>query len=68
MKRLDARLAYRWLEVKSDYNEGLLDKPLVATHRAFLTLSYATKPSKADAQWKFDITSQYVGFGNRLLP
>ncbi|MCB0760543.1 MAG: TonB-dependent receptor [Flavobacteriales bacterium] len=61
VKRLDVRVAYRWLNVKSQYGNDILDKPLVAAHRGFLNLAYATKLNEKDRQWKFDVTTQAVG-------
>jgi outer membrane receptor for ferrienterochelin and colicin len=56
MRRLDLRMAYRWLDVKTDYTEGLLMKPLISEHRAFMNLAYETKN-----KWKFDFTVQWLG-------
>jgi outer membrane receptor for ferrienterochelin and colicin len=56
MRRFDLRMAYRWLDVKTDYTEGLLMKPLIAEHRAFVNLAYETKN-----KWKFDFTVQWLG-------
>jgi outer membrane receptor for ferrienterochelin and colicins len=56
MRRFDLRMAYRWLDVKTDYTEGRLMKPLIAEHRAFVNLAYATKD-----KWKFDFTVQWLG-------
>ena len=56
MRRFDLRMAYRWLDVKTDYTEGLLMKPLISEHRAFVNLAYATKD-----KWKFDFTIQWLG-------
>ncbi len=56
MRRFDLRMAYRWLNVKTDYTEGLLVKPLIAEHRAFVNLAYETK-----SNWKFDFTVQWLG-------
>lgn len=56
VRRLDVRLAYRWLNVKTDYLEGLLEKPLIPRHRAFVNLAYETK-----SRWKFDYTIQWLG-------
>lgn len=61
LRRTDLRLAYRWLEVKTDYDEGRLDVPLVSTHRAFLNLAYDTKPTENHAHWRFDVTLQWIG-------
>lgn len=60
-RRVDLRVAYRWLEVKAEYLQGLLDLPLVSTHRAFANLGYETKMSDKEAQWKFDATFQWIG-------
>lgn len=59
-RRLDLRLAYRWLEVRQQYQSGLLDKPMVNRHRAFTNLAYETKANERGAQWRFDATLQWV--------
>lgn len=56
IRRLDVRLAYRWLNVKADYLNGRLDRPLIPKHRAFVNVAYETK-----SKWKFDITVQRIG-------
>ncbi|MCB9235674.1 MAG: TonB-dependent receptor [Bacteroidia bacterium] len=56
IKRLDARIAYRWYDVKTTYSGVLRSKPLVANHRAFLNLAYATRNA-----WKFDGTLTWTG-------
>jgi len=55
-KRLDVRLAYRWYDVKTTYGGDLLEKPLVATHRAFINLAYETRN-----KWKFGGTFNWQG-------
>ena len=55
-RRFDLRMAYRWLNVRTDYTEGLLRKPLIPEHRAFVNLAYETKN-----KWKFDYTVQWLG-------
>ncbi len=60
LKRLDWRLAYRWLEVRTQFSEGLLDRPLVNKHRAFTNLAYETKAKKNGSQWRFDATVQWI--------
>ncbi|MEO7046789.1 MAG: TonB-dependent receptor, partial [Ferruginibacter sp.] len=52
---LDVRLAYRWLDVQTNYHGQLLQKPFSAKHRAFINLAYAT-----DSKWKFDFTTQWL--------
>jgi outer membrane receptor for ferrienterochelin and colicin len=56
IKRLDVRLAYRWYDVKTSYNGFLLQKPLVASNRAFINLAYETIK-----YWKFDYTLNWQG-------
>lgn len=60
IRRLDVRLAYRWLEVRQQYTSGMLDKPLVNRHRAFTNLAYETKGNTKGAQWRFDATLQWI--------
>jgi outer membrane receptor for ferrienterochelin and colicin/copper chaperone CopZ len=55
LSRLDLRLAYRLFDVKSTYHGELLERPLVAKHRAFANLAYEVKG------WKFDYTMTYNG-------
>ncbi|WP_346237091.1 TonB-dependent receptor domain-containing protein [Niabella insulamsoli] len=54
-KNFDARMAYRWLDVKTTYKTGLMEKPFVARHRAFINLQYET-PN----EWTFDYTTQWL--------
>lgn len=56
IRRFDLRMAYRWLNVKTDYLNGLLARPLIPEHRAFINLAYETKN-----KWKFDYTIQWLG-------
>lgn len=56
VKRLDLRMAYRWLDVQVDYAAGQLRKPLIARNRAFLNLEYKTRNN-----WSFDYTLQWTG-------
>ncbi|MBN1252057.1 MAG: TonB-dependent receptor [Bacteroidales bacterium] len=55
-ERFDLRLAYRWYDVKVDYNGKLLEKPLVSEHRTFFNIAYETKN-----KWKFDYTFNLQG-------
>ena len=56
VRRFDVRLAYRWLNVRTNYLEGLLERPLIPENRAFMNLAYETK-----SKWKFDYTVQWIG-------
>jgi outer membrane receptor for ferrienterochelin and colicin len=60
MRRLDCRLAYRWLESRTQYSQGLRDRPLVNRHRAFVNIAYETRKRANGAQWRFDATVQWV--------
>jgi outer membrane receptor for ferrienterochelin and colicins len=55
-ERFDIRLAYRFNDVKVDYDAGLLQKPLSSKHRAFINFAYATENG-----WKFDLTTNWQG-------
>jgi outer membrane receptor for ferrienterochelin and colicin len=56
LRRFDLRMAYRWLDVQTDYTEARLARPLISNHRAFVNLAYETKN-----KWKFDYTVQWLG-------
>ena len=56
VKRVDVRLAYRWFDVKSTINQELLQKPLIAGHRAFMNVAYATRSG-----FNFDATFNWQG-------
>ncbi len=55
VKKLDVRLAYRYFDVKTTYDSKLLQRPLIASNRAFGNLAYAIDG------WKFDYTINYNG-------
>lgn len=55
-KKFDIRMAYRWLDVQTNYHGSMLQKPFVAKHRAFINLAYETFN-----KWKFDFTTQWLG-------
>jgi hypothetical protein len=61
LKFLNLRTAYRWLEVRTDYLSGELQKPLVPKHRFFANLGYETAKSLNNANWAFDFTWQWIG-------
>ena len=52
----ETRMAYRMLDVKTDYNAGRLQKPLTAKHRGFINLAY-----NLHSGWSFDYTFNTVG-------
>ena len=53
--KFDLRLAYRYFDVKTTYSGILLERPLIASNRAFANLAYAA------LGWKFDYTITYNG-------
>lgn len=56
-KRLNVKTAYRFVDTRVSYDGGLLQKPFVSRHRAFLNLAYETR----NRHWLFDATVQYNG-------
>ncbi len=56
-KRFFMKTAYRFVDTKVNYKQGLLQKAMVSKHRAFINFSYETKSS----HWLFDFTTQYNG-------
>ena len=61
LKGLQVKGAYKYLDVRTTYDNVLLPKPLTPTHRAFLNLGYASAFDK----WRADFTVQW--FGQRAL-
>ena len=55
LERLECRLAYRLFDVKTNYSGQLLQRPLIARHRAFANLGYSIHG------WKFDYTFNWTG-------
>lgn len=56
--------AYRWIEVKTDYNGKMRRKPLTSRYKALATASYETPLRK----WQFDFTAQFNGGGRMPMP
>ena len=61
LKGLQVKGAYKYLDVRTTYDNALLPKPLTPAHRAFLNLGYASAFDK----WRADFTVQW--FGQRAL-
>jgi outer membrane receptor for ferrienterochelin and colicins len=55
LKNFDVRLAYRWFDVQTTYEDKLLQRPFTAENRAFANLAYELRG------WKFDLTLNFVG-------
>ncbi len=61
IKFLNMRLAYRWLEVRTQFKSGLRQKPMTAKHRLFANFSYETQQNLKNKNWMFDLTAQWLG-------
>ena len=57
LKNLQVKASYKFLDVRTTYDNDLLPKPLTTHHRAFLNLGYATAFDK----WRADLTVQWFG-------
>lgn len=60
-ENFDLRLAYKYYEVKTQYNSGKLEKPLTPRHRLFANASFETIRQDNGGQWKFDTTYNWLG-------
>ncbi|SHG57670.1 TonB-dependent receptor [Winogradskyella jejuensis] len=56
----DLRTAYKFYDIKTDYNSGRLQKPLLPRHRFFVNAAYETKRKDNGSQWKFDATYNWL--------
>ncbi len=59
--RVELRTAYKFYDVKTDYQTGLLQQPLQARNRYFLNLGYNTVLKDNGSQWRFDYTLHALG-------
>lgn len=73
IKFLDVRVAYRWVQVQTDFNKGgieanqvLLQQPFTPEHRFFINLGYATKKTLEESNWTVDFTAQW--FSEQRIP
>ena len=55
VRKFEVRLAYRYFDVRTTYDNVLLQKPFTTKHRAFTNLAYEI------SGWKFDYTFNYNG-------
>ena len=55
-EKFDIKIAYRYFDVMQTYHGTLLERPLIAKNRAFLSLDYTT-----NNRWKFNYTLTYNG-------
>lgn len=61
VSNLNFRTAYKNYNIKTDYTTGKFSKPLTPNHRFFTNISYETIKKENDAQWKFDVTYNFIG-------
>ncbi len=61
LPHVELRTAYKFYDVKTDYQDGLLQKPLQPQHNYFLNLGYNTHLKANGAQWRFDYTLNVIG-------
>ncbi|MGB1230837.1 MAG: carboxypeptidase-like regulatory domain-containing protein [Winogradskyella sp.] len=59
-EHFDLRTAYKYYDIKTDYNSGKLTKPLIPQHRLFANASYETHIKDNAKQWKFDATYNWL--------
>jgi outer membrane receptor for ferrienterochelin and colicins len=57
VERFDVLLAYRFNDVKTTFDNELMERPFVKRSKALLNMAYETKYEK----WSFDLTLQYNG-------
>ncbi len=56
VRRVDVRLAYRYLDVKSTFGGDLRGVPFIETHKAFTNIAWQSRN-----YWKADLTVQWHG-------
>lgn len=61
IKHLNFRSAYKFYDIKTDYNSGKYQRPLQARHRFFTNLEFATHIKEKGRQWRFDYTLNWTG-------
>jgi outer membrane receptor protein involved in Fe transport len=54
---LELKAAYKWYNIKTDFNGELKTKPLTPKNRALINIGYMTNFDK----WKFDLTGKWFG-------
>jgi outer membrane receptor for ferrienterochelin and colicin len=59
-ENFDLRMAYKYYDVKTDYNSGTLERPLTPKHRFFANASYETNVNENGKQWRFDATFNWL--------
>ena len=61
-EHFDLRLAYKFYDVKTQYQSEILENPLTPRHRFFANAAYETQMREnALGYWKFDATFNWLG-------
>lgn len=60
LKRLESKFAYRYLDVKADYNQGLINPPLIPENRIFNNTAYKTRKGSNGQRWLIDLTTLWT--------
>jgi hypothetical protein len=58
---LDFKSAFKHYQVKTQFNNGELQKPLTPKQRFFSNVSYETVSNKKGGEWRFDATYNWIG-------
>lgn len=58
-ERVDLRTAYKYYDVKTDFQNELLQKPLTPNHRVFANIGFETTNNNG-SHWKFDVTYNWL--------
>lgn len=61
---LSLMVAYRYTDVKNNYGHGMVEAPLVSSHKALFTGSFSPKMGL----WQFDISCAFNGPGRMPTP
>ena len=60
-RNFNLRAAYKYFDIRTDYKNGELQKPIQPQNRFFANLSYETEINDENSQWKFDLTFNNIG-------
>lgn len=60
VERLDFRFAYKYYDVKTQYDSGKLERPLTPRNRIFANTAYETAETEKGSRWKFDLTYNWL--------
>jgi outer membrane receptor for ferrienterochelin and colicins len=56
----DLRFAYKNYDIRTTYNVGELEKPMIPRNRIFANAGYETRLKDTGAHWKFDATFNWL--------